>query len=326
MIVFITIVNIAGIDANLLIVLHLVLEERSATRAARRLHLTQSAVSNALARLRARLGDRLVVRTGRGLAATPRGERMAPLLARAFAELEAAVGPERFDPASCTRTFKFADSEELSQLPRLSQLFERRLPRATLELGVSEDPIAALVAGRADVAMGPDGLKAPGLYRRLLYQEQAVRVVRRGHPAWRRAARPGSDLPQVAVEVTEAARSRVSPAGGRIAMRVPSFVAAALAASETDLVGTLPLRLARSLAPVLRLRVLATQGRRLPVALYWHARTHGDEAMRFFRALVVEVTRVEAPPRTERRGASAGARSIGRRPVEASVARRPVSD
>src|SRR5262244_1203331 len=108
--------NVTDLDANLLGVLHLVLQERSATRAARRLHLTQSAVSNALARLRSQLGDRLVVRTGRGLAPTPRAEQMAPLLSAAFADLERAVGRETFDPGTCTRSFGFADTEQFSQL------------------------------------------------------------------------------------------------------------------------------------------------------------------------------------------------------------------
>jgi len=286
--------NITSLDANLLLVLHLVLQEQSATRAAKRLHLTQSAVSNALARLRTQLGDRLVVRTGRGLAPTPRAEQMAPLLSVAFADLERALGGERFDPTSCSRTFTFADSEEFSQLPRLARLFEQRLPRASLDFVVSEEPISALVVGRADVALGPEGLRAPGLYRRLLYQERAVRVVRHGHPAWRRAARGDPSLPQISVQVTDAARARMAPAGGRVAIHVPTFLAAALAASETDLVATLPIRLARSLAPVLGLRILDVGARPLPVLLYWHARTHEDEAMRFFRALVVEVTGARA--------------------------------
>lgn len=63
--------NLSGVDLNLLVVLHAVLEERSATRAAARLHLTQPAVSNALARLRVLLDDPLVVRTGRGLTPLP---------------------------------------------------------------------------------------------------------------------------------------------------------------------------------------------------------------------------------------------------------------
>jgi DNA-binding transcriptional LysR family regulator len=297
--------NITDVDANLLLVLHLVLQERSATRAARRLHLTQSAVSNALARLRTRLGDALLVRTGRGLAPTPRAEQMAPLLAAAFGDLERAVGHEGFDASTCTRTFVFADSEELSQLPRLARLFEERLPRATLDLVVSEEPLAALAAGRADVALGPEGRRGPGLYRRVAYEERAVRVVRRGNPAWRRAARADPELPRIAVEVTDVARARVGPTGGRVAIRVPTFLAAALAASETDLVATLPVGLARALAPVLKLKILEVGAPTRRVALYWHARTHEDEAMRFFRGLVLDVTRSdsgERPARTRRRG------------------------
>ena len=297
--------NITDVDANLLLVLHLVLQERSATRAARRLHLTQSAVSNALARLRTRLGDALLVRTGRGLAPTPRAEQMAPLLAAAFGDLERAVGHEGFDASTCTRTFVFADSEELSQLPRLARLFEERLPRATLDLVVSEEPLAALAAGRADVALGPEGRRGPGLYRRVAYEERAVRVVRRGNPAWRRAARADPELPRIAVEVTDVARARVAPPGGRVAIRVPTFLAAALAASETDLVATLPVGLARALAPVLKLKILEVGAPTRRVALYWHARTHEDEAMRFFRGLVLDVTRSdsgERPARTRRRG------------------------
>ena len=283
--------NFVSLDANLLLVLHLVLQEGSATRAARRLHLTQSAVSNALARLRTQLGDPLMVRTGRGLAPTPRAERMAPLLSGAFADLERALGREGFDPSTCTRSFTFADSEEFSQLPRLARVFEERLPRATLDLVVSEDPLVALAAGRADVALGPEGMRGPGLYRRLVYDERAVRVVRRGNPAWRQAARADADLPQIAVEVTDAARARMPPSRGRVAIRVPTFLAAALAASETDLVATLPIGLAKSLAPVLGLRILTVAAPARRVALYWHARTHEDEAMRFFRGLVIDVTR-----------------------------------
>ena len=283
--------NVTDVDANLLLVLHRVLEERSATRAARRLHLTQSAVSNALARLRSRLGDSLLVRTGRGLAPTPRAEQMAPLLASAFRDLERAVGREGFDPSTCTRTFTFADSEEFSQLPRLARLFEQRLPRATLDLVVSEEPLAALAGGRADVALGPEGRRDPGLYRRVAYEERAVRVVRRANRAWRRAARADPELQQIAVEVTDLTRARVPPAGGRVAIRVPTFLAAALAASETDLVATLPVGLARSLAPLLDLRVLEVGAPTRRVALYWHARTHEDEAMRFFRQLVLDATR-----------------------------------
>ena len=79
--------NVYALDLNLLAVLHAVLEERSATRAAKKLHVTQSAVSNALARLRHELGDPLVVRNGRGVVPTPRGAELAPAIALAMKQL-----------------------------------------------------------------------------------------------------------------------------------------------------------------------------------------------------------------------------------------------
>ena len=85
-----TVMNLSSLDLNLFAVLHVVLEERSATRAAKRLHVTQSAVSNAIARLRTVLGDPLVVRSGRGLTPTPRAEQLAPLVAQAIAHLQTA--------------------------------------------------------------------------------------------------------------------------------------------------------------------------------------------------------------------------------------------
>src|ERR1700722_3024508 len=104
--------NLSALDLNLFVVLHAVLEERSATRAARRLNVTQSAVSNALARLRSVLGDPLVVRSGRGLVATPRAVELAPIIAQAIAHLESAVDrSQAFAPAQSTRTFTIAASD-----------------------------------------------------------------------------------------------------------------------------------------------------------------------------------------------------------------------
>src|SRR5690349_24025198 len=91
-------VNLSSIDLNLFLVLHAVLEERSATRAAARLNVTQSAVSNALARLRRLLDDPLVVRHGRGVVPTPRAEELAPLLREAVDRLAMALNRSEFVP------------------------------------------------------------------------------------------------------------------------------------------------------------------------------------------------------------------------------------
>src|SRR6516225_532896 len=104
-----TSMNLSTLDLNLFVVLHVVLEERSATRAARRLHVTQSAVSNAIARLRSVLADPLVVRSGRGLAPTPRAEELRPFVAQAIAQLQAAVDRgAAFVPEASERRFTLA--------------------------------------------------------------------------------------------------------------------------------------------------------------------------------------------------------------------------
>src|SRR4051812_3872443 len=101
--------NLASVDLNLLLVLHTVLNERSATAAAKRLSVSQSAVSNSLARLRELLGDPLVVRHGRGLTPTPHAQRLAPALAAAVAHLEEVVGGQRdFHPVETNRRFTLA--------------------------------------------------------------------------------------------------------------------------------------------------------------------------------------------------------------------------
>src|SRR5688572_27548955 len=92
-------VNLSSIDLNLLVVVDAVLETRSATRAAARLHVTQSAVSNALRRARELFGDPLLVRTGRGLCPTPMAEALAPRLHDALTHLRGLLGADaRFDP------------------------------------------------------------------------------------------------------------------------------------------------------------------------------------------------------------------------------------
>src|SRR5215472_1257480 len=119
MMIIIMVVNLSSIDLNLFLVLHAVLEERSATRAARRLHVTPSAVSNALARLRALLGDPLLVRSGRGVVPTPRAAALAPALARALRDLDQAVHGDAFDPATTDRelTLAMADVIQVVRLP-----------------------------------------------------------------------------------------------------------------------------------------------------------------------------------------------------------------
>ena len=299
-------VNLSAIDLNLFLVLHSVLEERSATRAAARLHVTQSAVSNALARLRVLLGDPLVVRSGRGLVPTPRAEELAPLLRDIAERVALALDRRDFVPEQSTRTFTIglADSYQVCDAPRIARAFAARLPRAVLRV-VSAEYVAAtdgLIAGDVDLAFAPAQTVGPGLHSSVLFEEQGALVVRRDHPrVGRRLTRDlFNELPHIDVHVAlgrpgtghrVAQRSwEQARVHRRVVLTVPYFMTAAMAAAQTDGVAAIPDRVADLCTRLLPLkRVAATFPMpRLTTVMVWHERTDADPGARFFRRLVAE--------------------------------------
>lgn len=295
--------NLSTLDLNLFVVLHVVLEERSATRAARRLHVTQSAVSNAIARLRAVVGDPLVVRSGRGLAPTPRADELRPFIAQAIAQLQAAVDRgAAFDPRTSERSFtlSLSDNYQTSDAARIAEEFGRHLPRASLRL-VSSDYLVAtngLASGDVDAAFAPSAMEAPGLRMRPLFEEQARIVVRRDHPRVRGKMTPKlfGELQHINVEVVLGRTGighRVWQRAGlerKVAITVPYFTTAAMIASRTDCVVGLPGRVAEVLCRLLPLKVVATTFPlpKMGMSLVWHERTDADPGGRYFRDLVVK--------------------------------------
>src|SRR5262245_42457093 len=169
-----------------------VLAERSVVRAARRLHVTPSAVSNALARLRAALDDPLLIRSGRGVVPTPRAAALAPALARALRDLDEAVQGGGFDAATTDREFTLAmaDVVQVVTLPRIVAALATKMPRARVRV-LSIDTLFAsggLAGTEIDVLIGA-GEKGPGVRARPLYEEHIVLVARAGHPHLMRGGR-----------------------------------------------------------------------------------------------------------------------------------------
>jgi DNA-binding transcriptional LysR family regulator len=302
-------VNLSSIDLNLFLVLHAVLEERSATRAAARLHVTQSAVSNALSRLRDLLGDPLVVRHGRGLVPTPRAEELMPLLREATERLALAIDRRGFVAAETTRTFTIAlaDSHQACEVPRIANHFAARMPRATLRV-VSADYLAAtdgLASGDIDVAFSPQQAVQPGMRSVVLFEERAALIVRRDHPRVRtRMTRElFTALPHIDVHVVlgrPGSGHRVAQRGWeragvrrRVVVTVPYFMIAAMAAAETDCVAALPDRMADlcvRLFPLKRVQAMFPLPR-VNTAMVWHERTDADPGAKLFRDIVLDVAR-----------------------------------
>lgn len=150
--------DLRRIDLNLLVILDALLSEQHVTRAAERLHLSQPAVSHALARLRDLLGDPLLVRQGGGLVATARALELAAPLADALAQVQSLLAPNRFDPASARRTFRLAMSDYGAALllPGLARALREQAPGIDLVISHAsrEGMQEGVLSGEIDLAAG----------------------------------------------------------------------------------------------------------------------------------------------------------------------------
>lgn len=179
-------VHFQTLDLNLLRVFDALAEERSVTRAGERLGLTQSAVSHALNRLRYALEDELFVRGPEGMTPTPRAAEVWPELRRGLGQLQHALAPTEFDPASADRVFNLSASAYLCEvlLPRAIMRIREEAPGVELRIR-SPDPNQAegLETGRLDLAIGVFGRVAEVFARERLFEERLIWAVRADHPA-----------------------------------------------------------------------------------------------------------------------------------------------
>jgi DNA-binding transcriptional LysR family regulator len=192
-----------SLNLNSLVALDALLTECNVTRAARRVRITQPAMSQALARLRELFDDPLLVRTGKGLVRTPRGEAMLVPLAEALRSVERAVHLGMgFDPATSARIFRVAmtDLHLTLILPEVLRTIEERAP----ELRIEAEPMSLtglsdkIASGDIDLAVGFLLRAAVGLRTETLLSDDFVCLVRRAHPLARRKR----------IELEDYARSR----------------------------------------------------------------------------------------------------------------------
>lgn len=296
--------DISGIDLNLLKLFDALVQERSVTKAGIRLRLSQPAASRALSRLRAMLGDRLVVRGRSGLELTPRAEMLAGPVAKLLADALAIASPPAFIPAMAEGRISLAALDHLTVLfvPALLARFERDAPSLNLDvIPPSGDNIARVARNTVDLALGVFLDLPLGLFRRKLYDDDFVCILRQGHPAVvhgltlddylaaRHIVISISGHGESTVDATLAARSL----SRRIALRVPHFLAGAMIVAGSDMALTLPRRLANRLAASLPIAVLDVPLAipRLAPTMIWHERVHGDPCHIWVRQQIVEVAR-----------------------------------
>ena len=300
-------VNLAALDLNLLLVVATVLEERSATRAAARLHVGQSAVSNALKRAREVFDDPLVVREPHGLSPTPFGATLAlPLRAWLEEARRLVTKSPGFDPRATTRTFAIAcaDALTVTLIPSLLRLLAARAPHASLRVITLDRMIASdgLVRGEIDLLVGMPPVVPPGHAVENVYRDPMCCVVRHGTPKLtldRFAAMPHVELALFGDtdDVIDRALARRGKSR-RVVAALPHFAAIPFAVVETRGVATLARRVAETLIAHLPLALVRPPLPLEPLAIrqVWHRRTEHDEAVLFLRRAVLEAGTLKARP------------------------------
>ncbi|MEV5363852.1 LysR family transcriptional regulator [Streptomyces cellulosae] len=201
--------RLASVNLNLLVPLLALLEERSVTRAAERVGLSQPAMSHALTRMRRLLGDELVVRQGSGVTLTPRAVELLEPLRAALRQTARVVNLPHFDPATDRRVITVAMTTSTAFVvgPRLTRLLAARAPHATLRVRTFTVPTeATFVEQGVDVVLLSEGHHAPHPRERL-YDDRLVVVASPDSPADADALTLISTLPHVVVDT----RRRVFP-------------------------------------------------------------------------------------------------------------------
>jgi DNA-binding transcriptional LysR family regulator len=295
--------DLRDIDLNLLVVFNQLLAERRVGGVAQSLGITQPAVSNALMRLRRRLGDELFLRTSNGMEPTPFAARLAAPVAHALGTLHAALNqPASFDPATSTRMFVLAmtDIGEIYFLPTLMDLLSRLAPHVAIS--TVRNSAASLKhemeAGRVDLALGwlPD-LKA-GFFQRRLFRHRYVCMFRKGHLLDKRrmTLKEFSGAEHVVVNAAGTGHNRVDSMldergiARRIRLRVPHFVAVGHILRDTDLIATVPERFALRCVEPFGLAYVSHPAKLPEIAInqFWHARFHREPSNQWLRGTIAE--------------------------------------
>jgi DNA-binding transcriptional LysR family regulator len=257
-------INIKEIDLNLLVILKTLLDENNVTKASEKLHLSQSATSHALKRLRKIFNDPLLERSPNGMIPTPRALALRESLANILASIDQLIKEPIFVPELAQGTIRMATSDYGTTviLPPVLKELSQKSPNIDVECyGWYNDTFERIKNGEVDLGLG---VLAPyntdDLRSETLFSESFVSIVRQNHPIWQGNITLDEYLswPHALITVTgspilsiknsrQSHVDRILEELGvkrRVMLKLPHFLSAALIISETDLILTLPRRIA----------------------------------------------------------------------------------
>lgn len=307
--------NFRTLDLNLLRVFDEVMTERSLTRAAQKLSITQPAVSNALRRFREAVGDELIKRQGQEMAPTPRALALWPAVREALHQLQEVLTPGSFVPAEANTTFVLAtaDATAAELIPGLIGVMDReapgvsirilplttRDPRRLLELETADLAIGYFPAALADLTARAQAGELLAFNHQRLYTGEYVCVMRRDHPL---ARGPFSlnrycSARHLLVSFSGRAFGFIDEALAllgrerRVVLTVNQFFTAGKVVANSDLLTVLPRHFVKvtGISDQLALRVLPFAVPPVHVDALWHDRTHRDTAHQWLRSAITTV-------------------------------------
>lgn len=294
--------DLRNLDLNLLLVFQHLLEQRNISAVARLMGLSQPAASNALRRLRQAFGDDLFVRTAQGMQPTPLAERLAEPVGEALALLTHMLA-ERvdFDPAASSRRFRIAMSDvgEIHFMPTLMQRCAQLAPHVRIDSVrlTGAQLRREMESGRVDLAIGAHDDMGAGLFQRMLFRQGYLTLYRRGHPRVRASMTRKAFAAESHLIVSHAAPyGQINQALERAGVvldrhcSVPHFGAVPYIVASTDLLATVPEKLAQDAAMRFGLRTFEPpiDAPSLQTNLFWPRRLHRDPANQWLRGLIVE--------------------------------------
>jgi DNA-binding transcriptional LysR family regulator len=303
------------LDLNLLKVFDVVMAERSLTRAAHLLSITQPAVSNSLRRLREALADELLVRKGRTLEPTARAQELWPTVRDMLQRLQDVLAPSVFEPASANTTFvlTMADATAAELMPPLVELITAQAPGVSLRVVplTTRDPRRLLDDGHADLAIGNFPAAMSDLAARAqageaslflhhrLFQGEYVCVMRRGHPLAKGpfTLRRYCDARHMLVSFSGRAHGFIDEAlsamgrSRRVVLTVNQFFTAGKIVANSDLLTVLPRHFVNvtGFADQLVLRELPFVPPAIQVDALWHRRQNSSSAHTWLRTQVISL-------------------------------------
>ena len=291
------------IDMNLLVVFNQLLIERRVSKVAESLGVSQPAVSNSLAKLRKLLGDELFLRTPKGMEPTPFADQLAESVSYALAMIHSGLNQRSvFEPATSAQAFTIGmtDIGEIYFLPALIERLRQQAPGVTVStvrntaVNLRDD----LESGKVDLAIGLLPQLKAGFFQRRLFSQSYVCLMRRGHRL---------DKKKISLAEFSAAEHLVVVAQGtghgkvdemlersgidrRVRLTVPHYVAIGHILQATDLVATVPERLAQRMTDPFGLTYVAHPAKlpEMAINVFWHAKFHRAPDNQWLRTLVFD--------------------------------------